>query len=80
MDEALPNLGLPTCIVALNGGLKPRLTRCGKDGGDTVLQTRAHHTPERIGIGDGTLKERRVIELHILGQTVFLPVCDEAHR
>lgn len=77
MLKASPDFVLPSSVVALDGGLKAGLSRGCEDRGDIELETKADHTPERIGPLMGALEEGVVIELGVIRKSVFSPVRDE---
>ena len=75
--KACPDLGLPTTVVALNGGLEAGLFMRREDRCHAQLQTEPSDAAEGVAIDPIALEDGVVVELGILGQTVLTPVINE---
>lgn len=70
---ALPDLGLPQCVEALDRVLYPVLERRREHGDDAELQTQAGDAADGVRMLMRSLKHRVVVELSVAGQSVALP-------
>ncbi len=77
MVEALPDLRLPSAVVAFDGGLEARFTRWSEDRSHLQREAQAGNTAEIIGVLVGSLEAGVVIELGIARQADLTPVVDQ---
>jgi hypothetical protein len=81
MFEALPDLGLPESVEALDSGLESRFVGRRENGRDAEAQAQANDTTHRVGMLARAGESIVVVELGEFGQTESPPVLDQVfHR
>jgi hypothetical protein len=81
MFEALPDLGLPQSVEALDSGLESRFVGRREDGCDVQAQAEANDTPHGVEMLSRASEAIVVVELSEFGQTESPPVLDQVfHR
>ena len=75
--EAVPNLGLPASIVALDGSLKSGFSQRCEDHRDSQAKAQSRYSPHSIRMSVRSLKNGVVVELGVVGQAELTPVLQQ---
>ncbi len=71
----VPDFALPQAVEPFDGRLEPRFPGWGEHHDHSQVQAQSGDRADHIGMLMGSLEDRVVVELDVVGQPHFLPVC-----